>query len=318
MILAAIDPQGSVAQGISSGASETSRSDNGNVQPESMARGWDHGFQGFDLHDVEERDGDHPFGDILWVSRASQADLHPTPANHCQLGMHDVVGPTVRERQAERSKRLTSQEFTNIFRSHRWPPILWSALLIGPSSLDRVRPPQRDVEVADGWNQHGHEREAVDPGAEEEGGQEIAVDEADDAVKRPERSQQRDQGDGPRRVSGAQRAEQGNAAGADEDHEAEQLAAELAVTEDDQVGTEKDADHQEEDCAQAVGDGRAAAGETDRGVEAEHGRKVAKQQVIDQEEDEVLARDPVRPPEKDRAQERQHDHLLAVVEDSKE
>src|SRR5208337_4125028 len=48
MILAAIDPQGSVAQGISSGASETSRSDNGNVQSQSMARGRDHGFQGFD------------------------------------------------------------------------------------------------------------------------------------------------------------------------------------------------------------------------------------------------------------------------------
>ena len=110
------------------GASKALGSNDGKVQPESMARGRDHGFQGFDLHDVEERDGDQPFGDILWVSRASQADLHPTPANHCQLGMHDVVGPTVRERQAERSKRLTSQEFTNIFRSHRCSPTLWSAL----------------------------------------------------------------------------------------------------------------------------------------------------------------------------------------------
>ena len=33
---------------------------------------------------------------------------------------------------------------------------------------------------------------------------------------------------------------------------------------------------------------------------------------------EVLAREPVRPPEKDRAQQRQGDHLLAVVEDSVE
>src|SRR5271157_756574 len=110
--------------------------------------------------------------------------------------MHDVVGPTVRERQAERSKGPPSQEFTNVFRSHRWSPSSCSPLTIGPLSLDRIRPPQRDVEVADGRNQHGQEREAVDPGAEEKGGEEIAVDEADDAVKGPERSQQRDQGDG--------------------------------------------------------------------------------------------------------------------------
>ena len=106
-------------------------------------------------------------------------------------------------------------------------------------------------------------------------------EQADDAVERPERGQQGDQGDRPRRVLGAQRAEQGHAAGADEDHEAQELAAELAVAEDDQVGAEEDADHQEEDRPQAVGDGRSAADVADRRVQAEHRREVAEQQVID-------------------------------------
>src|SRR3954454_17321698 len=131
------------------------------------------------------------------------------------------------------------------------------------SPLNRIRPPQGDVEVADGGDQHGEEGEAVDARAEEEGGHEVALDQADDAVEGPERGEQGDQRDGPRRVPGAQRSEEGHAAGADEDHEAEELAAELAVGKDDQVRAEEDADHQEEDRPQAVGDGRTAAREAD-------------------------------------------------------
>src|SRR5271157_2862399 len=318
MILATNDPQSSVAHGISPGASETAQSDYGKEQSESMARGRDHRCQGFDLHEVQKGDRDQAVGNTLGVSGSGEAYSHPTAARQGELWMKYVIAPAVCQGQPEGLEWLAFQEFTNIFRLHRGSPNLWSPPRTGSLSLDRIRPPQRDVEVADGRNQHGQQREAVDPGAEEEGGEEIAVDEADNAVKGPERSQQRDQGDGPRRVPGAQRAEEGNAPGANEDHETQQLPAEFAVAQDDQVGTEKDADHEEEDRAQAVGDGRAAAGETDRGVEAEHGRKVAEQQVVDKEEDQVLAREPVRPPEKNRAEEWQCDHLLAVVEDAKE
>src|SRR5271157_6124921 len=99
-----------------------------------MARRWDHRFQGFDLHDVQKRNRDEPFGDIVWIFRRSQANFHRAPANNCQLGMHDVVGPTVRERQAEWSKGPASQKFKNILRSHRGPPNLWSPLRTGSLS----------------------------------------------------------------------------------------------------------------------------------------------------------------------------------------
>ncbi len=63
----------------------------------------------------------------------------------------------------------------------------------GGLSLDRVGPAERDVEVADGWHQHRHERETVDTRAHQERGHHVTVDQTDDAVEGPERRQDRDQ-----------------------------------------------------------------------------------------------------------------------------
>ena len=58
------------------------------------------------------------------------------------------------------------------------------------SPLDCISPAQGDVEVAHGGDEHGEDREAIHAGANQEGGHEVAVDQADDAVERPERRQQ--------------------------------------------------------------------------------------------------------------------------------
>ena len=61
------------------------------------------------------------------------------------------------------------------------------------SSLDRTCPPQGDVEIAHGGHQHRQDGEAVDARADQESRHHVTVEQAGDAVKRPERRQQRDQ-----------------------------------------------------------------------------------------------------------------------------
>src|SRR5262249_47179635 len=80
-----------------------------------------------------------------------------------------------------------------------------SQAIVGPgpaSSLDGTRPTQSDVEVAHRRDEHREDGEAVDAGADQECGHEVAVDQADDTVERPERCQDRDQRDGMRGIPG--------------------------------------------------------------------------------------------------------------------
>ena len=53
-------------------------------------------------------------------------------------------------------------------------------------------------------------------------------------------------------------------------------------------------------------------------MQPEHRGEMAKQQVIDQEEDRVLARELVRSPQVNRKEQGKSDHLLAVVKDAVE
>jgi hypothetical protein len=63
-------------------------------------------------------------------------------------------------------------------------------------TLDRIGPAQGNVEIADGRDEHREDGKAINSGADQECSHEVAVHQADDAVKGPERSQDRDQGDG--------------------------------------------------------------------------------------------------------------------------
>ena len=88
------------------GASKALGSNDGRVQSQSMARGRDHGFQGFDLHDVEERNRDEAVGNTLGVSGSGKAHSHPTAAYQGEFRMKYVVAPAVGQSQPEGLERL--------------------------------------------------------------------------------------------------------------------------------------------------------------------------------------------------------------------
>ena len=67
-------------------------------------------------------------------------------------------------------------------------------------SLNGAGAAQGDVEVAHGRDEHGQQGEAVNANGDQEGGRRVAVDQAYDAVKGPERCQNGDDRQGPRRV----------------------------------------------------------------------------------------------------------------------
>ena len=69
----------------------------------------------------------------------------------------------------------------------------------------------------------------------------------------------------------------------------EKLTCDFLPVEHDQERTDQDADHQEEDRAQAVGHGGPAAGVCDGRVQAQHRREMAQEQEVDQEKHQILA-----------------------------
>ena len=154
-------------------------------------------FEVLYLHDMEQVQVNEPIGHIFRGSRLYEPNYDDIAAQKGQLGMHDVIVPTVGKCQTKRPKGLAPQKLTDILRCHRCSQVLVSSFLVRDLSLDRASASQGDIEIAHGGDEHGQKRKAVDSRAEEEGGEEVAMDQADDAVEGPKRRQKRNQGDRP-------------------------------------------------------------------------------------------------------------------------